>query len=137
MLVLLTVYRSTQYVKNCAQTCMFLNIQCRNQKYLCTLVHFQTTSLHLNFTFKNFFKIFLLNYIILKNQVIWEVLLCHLISSWLYLKDHNACFFRVSSRRRLLDCKDEETLSLLNVRSYSTKNKISHPRGLQSSGVLL
>lgn len=135
--MLLTVYRSTQYVKNSAQTCMFLNIQCRNQEYLHTLVHFQTTSLHLNFTFKNCFKIFLLNYIILKNQVFWEILLCHLISSWQCLKDCNACFFRVGSQRRLLDSKDEEIMNLLNVRNYSTKNKMSHPRGLQSSGVLM
>jgi len=71
---------------------------------------FKQQALCLNFTFKNSFKIFLLNYIILKNQVFWEVLLCHLISSWLCLKDCNACFFKFGSQRRLLDCKDEETM---------------------------
>jgi hypothetical protein len=123
--------------QNSAKTCIVLNIQFRNHEHLRTLIQFQTTRLHLNFAFKNCFKIFLFNCIILKDQVYWEVLLCHLISSLLCLKDCNACFFRVGSHRRLLDCQDEETTNLENVRSYSTKNKVSHPRGLQSSAVLL
>jgi hypothetical protein len=75
--------------QNSAQTCMFLNILCRNHEHLRTLIHFQTTSLHLNFTFKNCFKILQK----LHNFEELGLLGCVALSfdDLLCLKDFNAC----------------------------------------------